>query len=198
MERHIVDPKIIMKDLKDILAVFKKYDVPIFLTYGALLGAVRDKDFIKWDDDVDLSVTSTCDYQTRKALGWSLIDLGFRTQPIAFNVFGRMEPSDIAYNGDAETGIIVCERGFKFTIFFFRETVCERHGREMVCIPKPSGLPLICTPSRFFTTPGTIKLHGETFITPSPIKEYLTYTYGDWKTPVRENAHATQFKEAHL
>lgn len=186
-----------MKDLKDVLSVFKKFNVEVFLVYGAVLGAVREKDFIKWDDDIDLAIMQKIDYKTRKAIGWALLDIGFHPQPIAFNVFGRMEPSEPGYNGDGETGIIVCERGFKFSIFFYKAEDCPEHGVEYVCTPKMGAIRLLCTPTRFYEKPDSVKLHGEHFMTPGPVLEYLEYTYGDWKTPQRENAHAMQYREAH-
>lgn len=42
--------------LKMIKKVFDEHDIPYFLSYGTLLGGVRHKGFIPWDDDIDLCV----------------------------------------------------------------------------------------------------------------------------------------------
>lgn len=197
---HNVPSALIMKDLLDVLAVFKKHNVRAFLAFGAVLGSQREKDFIKWDDDIDLDVVDTCDYQTRKSIGWMLFDLGFKPQDIGFNVCGRIEPGEIGYNGDEQSGIIVCERNFKFSIFFYKEVDCPEHGKEMVCIPKYRALKLICTPSYFYDKPGKVKLHGYEFITPTidgSVSKYLEYVYGNWKEPVREGGHAKQYYYLH-
>jgi len=191
-----INTKDALVDLLEIQRVFDHFNVPLFITYGALLGMKRDGDFIPYDDDIDLCVTAKIDYQTRKAIGWKLFDLGFIPQGISFNVFGRLEPAEIGYNGDGDTGIIVCQKRIRTTIFFFREEDCPTHGKEMVCIPKYGGMRLICSPSKFFETPETFKFKGYKFISPSPWKEYLTHTYGNWKVPTK-GKHAQQYNEYH-
>ena len=39
--------------------ISKKYNIPYFLVYGSLIGAVRNADFIPWDHDMDIIVDET-------------------------------------------------------------------------------------------------------------------------------------------
>ena len=51
------DEKTIMKDmLFEIHELFSKYDIDYMLAYGTLLGGVREKGFIPWDNDADIIV----------------------------------------------------------------------------------------------------------------------------------------------
>jgi hypothetical protein len=197
----MVDPRI--HDLEAIKAVFDKYGVRVFLVYGALLGFHRDGDFLPGDDDIDLAVIDPIDHQTRKAIGWTLHDLGFYPQgvhtgqEIMFNVYNRMEPLEIGYNGDGETGIIVLERNFKFTIFFFKEEDCPLHGPEMVCTPKLGAVKLISSPSKFYSKPSQIKIGKKTYLTPGPIEDYLNYSYfNNWKDKT-DRRHSDTYPDAH-
>lgn len=46
-----------LKLLEELIKILDDNDIDYFLYYGSLLGAVRHKGFIPWDDDVDLGMT---------------------------------------------------------------------------------------------------------------------------------------------
>lgn len=186
------------EDLEEIKQVFDKYGVRLFLTYGALLGIYRGGDFIPHDDDIDLCIIDPIDFETRKKIGHTLADLGYGWQPILFSVAGRYEQAEPGYNGDGETGIIVCQKRIRTTLFFFKREECPIHGEDYTCWPKYGAPRLIHTPARFFDNPSEIKFKGNTYLTPGPIKEYLVYMYGeDWKKPIK-GKHAPQWGDEHF
>jgi len=170
-----------IKDLETIKQVFDKHNVRLFLVYGALLGFYRDGTFLPGDDDIDLCVVDPIDLETRQKIGETLFHLGFLSQEIFFNVNGTMTLQEEKYNGDHKTGIIVCQRNFKFTIFFFKEVPCEKHDKEYLCVPMAGAKNLISIPSKFFKKSDIIKIGRNKYLTPSPIKDYLEYSYEDWK-----------------
>ena len=187
-----------LDDLQIIKQVFDKYKVRFLVVYGATLGWYRDGNFLPEDDDIDLAVIDPIDLKTRKAIGWTLYDLGFKPQQIMFNVFGRMEIAEMGYNGDDKSGIIVCEKNTKFTIFFFGQPEpCKMHEEEIVCVPKLGSLKLIASPSKFYKKLGEIKIGKQKYLCPAPIEDYLTFTYfNNWKDKT-DRRHGHTYFEMH-
>jgi hypothetical protein len=185
------------QDMQEINAVFDSFGVKLILVYGALLGHHRDKNFLPGDDDVDFCVIDKIDYKTRKEIGWVLLNLGYEPQPVAFNVFGKLETQEPGYNGDEHSGIIVCQKNFKFTIFFFGLEECSQHGWEYVCVPKYKAMKLISTPAKFFTNLGEIKIGKKKYLTPSPVEDYLNWAYfNDYKNK-DDRRHSPLYDKQH-
>ncbi len=53
--------------LDSIMSIAQKHNIPIWADYGTLLGAVRHKGFVPWDDDIDLCMFRN-DYMTFSAI----------------------------------------------------------------------------------------------------------------------------------
>jgi phosphorylcholine metabolism protein LicD len=187
--------KSVQKELEIIHSVFEKNGVRLFLLYGALLGLYRDKDLIPYDDDIDFGIIDDISYEQRIKLWRGLRDLGFKNQEIAFDIYGEWVNAN-GYNGNEYTGIIVCEKNFKYTFFFYQLEDCNKHGKEYVCTPMQGSRKLISIPSLYFEKNDIMKIGSKKFLTPYPIKDYLDFTYGNWKIP-EKGKHAQQYREAH-
>ncbi len=65
---HLSDlQKAELKILKAFDAIAKKYNIKYYLADGTLLGAVRHKGFIPWDDDIDITITRS-EYERFKSI----------------------------------------------------------------------------------------------------------------------------------
>jgi phosphorylcholine metabolism protein LicD len=169
-----------LKDLRAIKQVLDELGINFSLAYGTCLGAYRDKDFLPDDDDIDLAITEKLPLETRQTIAEKLMDIGFKAQKMYWVVDGRKVDGVADYVGNEKTGIIVVERYFKVTLFFFYDD-----GKEMICIPHD--MPLISSLSKFYKKLKKIKFKGDWYLVPTPTDEYLKWTYGDWKDKTLRN-----------
>jgi len=156
------------KGLKEIKQILEKINLPFFLVGGVLLGAIRDKNFIKWDWDVEISVFSEIAINKIN----KIVDLseksGFKTtivNPTTKNLKIKLLKYDNKYSIEGlylKKGYRL-RKDYKYPEFFFRKLV-------------------------------TINFLGEDYFSPSPTNDFLTFVYGpDWKTPKK-----TLIKEDYL
>ena len=179
-----------LKDLRAVKEVLDKLKVEFSLAYGVCLGAYRDKDFLPGDDDIDLAITEKLPLEMRQRIAEELMDIGFKKQSMYWVVQGKKVNNIADYQGTNETGIIVVERYFKVTIFFFQDD-----GKEMICIPHD--MPLISSLSKFYKKLKKIKFKGDTYLIPTPTPDYLEWTYGDWKDKTLRNHGKLYYEISH-
>ena len=136
-----------------------------YLQTGILLGAIRDKDFIKWDWDIEISVFSE-DF-------FSKIDLIINDLEInnfkMINIIKKKEDSKIDFMGKYPADVS------RYTIYSWNysktKDIYWRRERSV--------------PSKFLNTFSKVSLFDRQFNCPKNPEEYLSFAYGNWKIPLR-------------
>jgi len=153
--------KYVLLEIKDIL---DKHKVEFFLLEGTCLGAVREKNFIEHDRDIDLGVKDELLRPKIEELSEEWTRHGFK------------------YAVGPATNIV---QSFKL----YKEDIrCDIPGMALNGNERfiPSHLRPYCLVQKaaLFENPQAIEFLGKVFLIPNPVEEYLTHEYGkDWKTP---------------
>ena len=144
----------------EICNILDRLDVFYFIQGGTLLAARRDKKFIEWDWDVEISVY---DNDLSKIFDELIKELSLENFSIVkCNKFFNAK-IDCYKEFDHETT--------SFTIMAWSyDKNKNRYFRGKINIPE-----------KFLNKGGQIYFYEKKFNTPSPIDDYLAYQYGDWK-----------------
>ena len=167
--RKKIVKKIARTNLLTTRNILKKSKIRWGLIFGTLLGAFREKDFIKHDEDVDIFVY----YEDRKIL----LDLLHEFKNYGFKV--------IRYEKDAILSIM--RKNEYIDIYLFKKTLLGRRCLDYY-IPKI-----------YFKRTGKIKFFNKYFPTIVKINQYLIFQYGkDWKVPKKNSYAKTNIKWKNL
>jgi methionyl-tRNA formyltransferase len=163
-KNHSLDRNLSFENLKSIKKIMDKIGIDFWLTFGTLLGVVRDGDFISYDHDTDIAASSSDLISNFDALKESFISNGF--------VFRRDDD---------------CENGLKIRVYRDKQDCCIEgfiNGSledEEYLISKTFKFP-----RKYFENYGTINFKGVTFKAPYPVEDYLSFVYRDWKNPIKQ------------
>ncbi len=158
--------------LKEIKKFMDGLGVEFMLFDGVLLGAIREKNFIKWDWDVELAIRVEDIYdhvdtllEETKNSGFSIINIDLNYNNFKLNVF---------------------KYDTKYSILGFHQCGSLRKRK------------LYQYPEIFFENTEKIEFLGEKYNVPSPPQKYLTYQYGDdWEIP-KQSFNANEYIEAEV
>lgn len=149
--------------------VFDKAEIPFFLFYGTLLGAIRENDFILYDDDVDVGVLSEHAHkipellETFKRLGCCLC----RGSEIN-NLFTSFYIIKESYPEKLD---IVVLFPFQDKRWFIRYA----HSKSIPCYVGLS------YSKKYFESFKTIEFKGKKYNVPYNSEELLEEMWGNWK-----------------
>jgi phosphorylcholine metabolism protein LicD len=157
------------KYLKPLKKIVEITEGKCFLLYGTLLGAVRDKKFIPWDNDVDLGILEE-DWKDEylKALKDNFTVKAYKW--VSDEVVDKSKIGKIAHLS------IQCPHHICFDIF------TKGKGGYRYYSAKDEKL-IIRFPEKFVKPLKTIDFYDIKVQIPENTEEFLEWNYGDWKTP---------------
>lgn len=161
------------KNLLDFKRVMDRLKIPFCLMDGTLLGAYRDKDFIRGDEnDIDLGILEQHYQQFERAIG-ELGKLGLRKFK-SWKLEGQAEGYGLIRGGNH---VDIIRIHIKKDKAFNLARKCGR--------PQLPPVFAFVYPAECFTKFDTIEFQGTKFNIPTKTKKFLSLRYGDWKQPKR-------------
>jgi len=152
-------------DLKSFEQEMINLKLPIYLIYGTLLGALREKDFIAHDTDIDIAYLSSCKNKEDVRIE--------RQELIKYFTEHNMMRSNLPTIG------IKTKYGASEDMFDLWASWIEED--KYYLIPQINGLNKeILLPFK------TLNFKGTNFLIPNKSEELLDIVYFDWKTPINK------------
>jgi len=147
--------------LKELSQLLNSRKVKHFITGGTLLGAIREKNFIKWDWDVEITILTDQIFSIKDDLSNLFVNSGFKVSKY-LDKYDSLKWELIKYNCSYEL------------LGFYKE------GEWMYRLGKG-----IKVPAYLFNKQYDLFFLGNLYQTVSDPKKYLEFCYGDWQTPKR-------------
>lgn len=163
----------------------RRHDILFCLDSGTLLGAVRDKGLIAWDDDIDFAI----DRANFVKLQSKLQDLN-TVLTERFNVDWHIVILNV--NGiDSCINIEFSNSNTSKYVLFDVSIQCREAVNGYSELLSSGGL--FFAPAKHFDSYEPITFLGETFCAPYDREGFLTFMYGNWQTP-RKTTQITEYE----
>lgn len=155
------------REFLKICDILDKIKIKHFLKNGVLLGAVREKNFIKWDWDVEISVF-TKDFLPKID---NIVSLLKKNNFKILNVVNRKNDAKISFYGVYPKNVTAyCIWSWNYSK---RKDIYWRKE--------------LSVPSKFLKKLSKIEFLGRKFNCPDNPKKYLSWVYGNWQIPLQSS-----------
>jgi lipopolysaccharide cholinephosphotransferase len=151
------------KDILDIKFVLDNIGINFWIIFGTLLGAIREKDFLEWDDNINIAV-----YENDLLENIDVIKNNFISKGFIFRVVPKKHGTKINIHRHNHKSSI--EGLYIEDLDKDKKYLCSNKFKH---------------PRKYFETYGEVEFKGEIFRVPSPVEEYLSFLYKDWKVPIK-------------
>lgn len=155
--RKVIDRQVAFDNLKELVPLLDEMGLRFGPFLGTLLGIVRENDFIEWDEDIDLYVLAEDEAKLLDGL-WTLREHGFEL---------------VRYD---KRGLYSVMRNDEYIDFYLLRKISDNlwydNGKEFLF-------------DRFVTDLVDYDFKGVTLKIPRDYDKFLTFQYGDWRTPVK-------------
>ena len=190
-----------IKVLQILIDTLKEHNIKYYLDFGTLIGAIRDKGLIPWDDDIDISLLNEEDYvKIPQVLKDIKRKHRLRTYLLTFEDTKKkrekrgeevyQDSVDFTLNTNYQIAKIrtnnyfIFGRGNTCIDIFFKYT--QKDNIYWMAYGQVNSVPSSCLNGEL----EEIDFCGIKCSIPKEYNEYLTYKYGDWMTPKENWNHA--------
>jgi len=170
--------RIALKLLQSVTDCLDKNNIIYWLEGGTLLGVVREDRLLPWDNDLDISIKES-EYDKLIDCLNEIKRLGWRVRTRSF------ENDDPPFVKDRIRIIKVRSR----RLHFFKGKICLDifiKSKKDDTYYWRVGEKKKSVPARYYKEIVNWPFNGKNYLIPKNYDEYLTYRYGNWRTPVKE------------
>lgn len=158
----------------------EKYNIPYWLEGGTLLGIIRENRLLPWDNDLDISIRSE-DFDRLRRILPKFFYRGMIAKVREYKIDDPpFQKGEVRLIKVYATKYLFFKTPLVLDIFvkkklddqYYWVVGVKRRAKKAV-------------PARFYDELTTVQFNHKTYSIPKLTDEYLTYRYGDWRTPVK-------------
>jgi phosphorylcholine metabolism protein LicD len=177
-----------IKLLRDVTLELEKNSIDYYLDFGTLLGAIRDKKLIPWDNDVDITILNPKDfnrvYKVLKSLNYSIKTITFKeSNENRVKKNRKIYYNKLNFTAEKNLQIIKVKKKFLFGLYSARLDIFFKYEKDGYLNFVADGKKYRVESHYLKDGLTKIDFYGYKFSVPKNYNSYLEAVYGNWKMP---------------